>query len=214
MTEDRAGNAGPAPGDAPAPSSSPLHPFTPSPLFPFSSEPLHVLLEDHHLLIVNKPARCSRRDRPAPSLEAAAKEYIKQKYAKPAGVYLGIPHRLDRPVSGVVCFARNTKAAQRVHAQFADHKVRKVYWALVEGTVAPDSGVWDDWVRKRAGGVARRARGRGRTGRETRDARIQGTETTRRNGTGGTRPAHRAHAPTPSSSRLARPPRSGRRAVR
>ena len=64
-------------------------------------------------------------------------------YAKPAGVYLGIPHRLDRPVSGVVCFARNTKAAQRVHAQFADHKVRKVYWALVEGAVSPDAGVWE-----------------------------------------------------------------------
>ena len=83
-----------------------------------------------------------------PSLEAAAKAYIKEKYAKPAGVYLGIPHRLDRPVSGVVCFARNTKAAQRVHAQFAEHKVRKVYWALVEGAVSPESDVWADWVRK------------------------------------------------------------------
>jgi 23S rRNA pseudouridine1911/1915/1917 synthase len=77
-----------------------------------------------------------------------AKAYIKEKYAKPAGVYLGIPHRLDRPVSGVVCFARNTKAAQRVHAQFQGHKVRKVYWALVEGAVAPGVGVWEDWVRK------------------------------------------------------------------
>ncbi len=51
-------------------------------------------------------------------------------------------------MSGVVCFARNTKAAQRVHAQFQDHKVRKVYWALVEGEVTPDAGVWEDWVRK------------------------------------------------------------------
>jgi 23S rRNA pseudouridine1911/1915/1917 synthase len=79
-----------------------------------------------------------------------AKAYIKEKYAKPAGVYLGVPHRLDRPVSGVVCFARNTKAAQRVHAQFAEHSVRKVYWALVEGVVSPDAGVWDDWIRKLA----------------------------------------------------------------
>jgi len=83
-----------------------------------------------------------------PNLEAMAKAYIKEKYAKPAGVYLGVPHRLDRPVSGVVCFARNTKAAQRVHAQFAEHRVRKVYWALVEGIVSPDAGVWDDWMRK------------------------------------------------------------------
>ena len=77
-----------------------------------------------------------------------AKAYIKAKYAKPAGVYLGIPHRLDRPVSGVVVFARNTKAAQRVHAQFQEHTVRKVYWAAVEGEVSPEAGVWEDWVRK------------------------------------------------------------------
>lgn len=117
---------------------------TPTPL-------IHVLYEDHHLLVVNKPAPLLTQAPPGvPSLEAAAKAYIKEKYAKPAGVYLGIPHRLDRPVSGVVCFARNTKAAQRVHAQFAEHNVRKVYWALVQGAVAPESGVWDDWVRKLA----------------------------------------------------------------
>jgi 23S rRNA pseudouridine1911/1915/1917 synthase len=79
-----------------------------------------------------------------------AKAYIKEKYAKPAGVYLAVPHRLDRPVSGVVCFARNTKAAQRVHAQFEQHLVRKVYWALVEGAVTPEVGVWEDWLRKLA----------------------------------------------------------------
>jgi 23S rRNA pseudouridine1911/1915/1917 synthase len=113
--------------------------------------PLQVLYEDHHLLIVNKPAPLlTQAPAGVPSLESQAKAYIKTKYAKPAGVYLGIPHRLDRPVSGVVCFARNTKAAQRVHAQFADHKVRKVYWALVEGTVSPDAGVWEDWIRKLA----------------------------------------------------------------
>ena len=112
---------------------------------------INCLYEDHHLLIVNKPAPLLTQAPPGvPSLESAAKAYIKEKYAKPAGVYLGIPHRLDRPVSGVVCFARNTKAAQRVHAQFAGHDVRKVYWALVEGAVAPETGVWDDWVRKLA----------------------------------------------------------------
>jgi 23S rRNA pseudouridine1911/1915/1917 synthase len=83
-----------------------------------------------------------------PSLEATVKAYIKEKYAKPAGVYLGIPHRLDRPVSGVVVFARNTKAAQRVHAQFQERTVTKVYWASVEGTVEPETGTWEDWVRK------------------------------------------------------------------
>ena len=56
----------------------------------------------------------------------------------------------DPQLPYAVVFARNTKAAQRVHAQFADHHVRKVYWALVEGTVSPDAGVWDDWIRKLA----------------------------------------------------------------
>jgi 23S rRNA pseudouridine1911/1915/1917 synthase len=108
-----------------------------------------ILFEDHHLLVVNKPAPLlTQAPEGVPSLEAMAKAYIKVKYAKPAGVYLGIPHRLDRPVSGVVSFARNTKAAQRVHAQFQNHQVRKVYWAAVEGEVTPDAGVWEDWVRK------------------------------------------------------------------
>jgi 23S rRNA pseudouridine1911/1915/1917 synthase len=108
-----------------------------------------VHFEDHHLFVVNKPAPLLTQAPPGvPSLEALVKAYIKAKYAKPAGVYLGIPHRLDRPVTGVVCFARNTKAAQRVHAQFQEHRVRKVYWALVEGTVTPDAETWEDWVRK------------------------------------------------------------------
>lgn len=133
------------PSDAIAPIAPSLHPSpTPSPPLPLSP-----LYEDHHLLIVNKPAPLLTQGPPSvPNLEAMVKAYIKEKYAKPAGVYLGVPHRLDRPVSGVVCFARNTKAAQRVHSQFAEHRVRKVYWALVEGIVSPDAGVWDDWMRK------------------------------------------------------------------
>src|SRR5262245_16236859 len=110
---------------------------------------IDVLFEDHHLLAVNKPAPLlTQAPEGVPSLEAMAKAYIKDKYAKPAGVYLGIPHRLDRHVSGVVASARNTKAAQRVHAQFQQHTVRKTYWAAVEGEVTPDAGTWEDWVRK------------------------------------------------------------------
>jgi 23S rRNA pseudouridine1911/1915/1917 synthase len=112
-------------------------------------QPDQVFFEDHHLLVLNKPAPLlTQAPEGIPSLEALAKAYIKEKYAKPAGVYLGIPHRLDRPVSGVVCFARNTKAAQRVHAQFQNHQVRKLYWAAVEGEVTPEAGVWEDWIRK------------------------------------------------------------------
>ncbi|MFO0823829.1 MAG: RluA family pseudouridine synthase [Gemmataceae bacterium] len=114
-----------------------------------STAPLTVLFEDHHLLVVNKPAPLlTQAPEGIPNLEVMAKAYIKQKYTKPAGVYLAVPHRLDRPVSGVVCFARNTKAAQRVHQQFEEHHVRKVYWALVEGEVKPEAGVWDNWLKK------------------------------------------------------------------
>jgi 23S rRNA pseudouridine1911/1915/1917 synthase len=110
---------------------------------------MHVLFEDHHLIAVNKPAGVlTQAPASVPSLEAEVKAYIKDKYAKPAGVYLGIPHRLDRPVSGVIVFCRNTKAAHRVAEQFQQHRVTKVYWALVEGVVADDTGEWRDFVRK------------------------------------------------------------------
>lgn len=112
-------------------------------------DPSLVLFEDHHLLIVNKPAPLLTQAPPnVPSLEAMVKAYIKVKYAKPAGVYLGVPHRLDRPVSGVLCFARNTKAAQRVHEQFQNRTVKKTYWAAVVGEVSPSAGRWEDWIRK------------------------------------------------------------------
>ena len=116
---------------------------------PANLAPGSVLFDDPQLIVVNKPAPLlTQAPAGIPSLEGMVKAYIKEKYAKPAGVYLGVPHRLDRPVSGVIAFARNTKSAQRIHAQFAEHKVRKVYWAAVEGAVEPETGVWEDWVRK------------------------------------------------------------------
>jgi 23S rRNA pseudouridine1911/1915/1917 synthase len=112
-------------------------------------DPACILFEDNHVLAVNKPAPMLTQAPPqVPSLEALVREYLKAKYAKPGNVYLGIPHRLDRPVSGVIVFARSTKAAQRIHAQFQKHEVRKVYWAAVEGDVTPEAGVWDDWMKK------------------------------------------------------------------
>ena len=114
-----------------------------------SLDPASILFEDHHLIVVNKPAPLlTQAPEGIPSLEAWVKDYIKVKYAKSAGVYLGVPHRLDRPVSGVVLFARNTKAAQRMQSQFELRTVRKVYWAIVAGDVSPESGTWDDWLRK------------------------------------------------------------------
>ena len=90
-----------------------------------------VLYEDNHCLAVAKPAPLLTQGVPpgVPTLEALVKAYLKDKYHKPGNVYLGIPHRLDRPVSGVVVFARNTKAARRLAEQFQNRQVRKVYWA-------------------------------------------------------------------------------------
>jgi 23S rRNA pseudouridine1911/1915/1917 synthase len=109
-----------------------------------------ILYEDNHCLAVAKPAPLLTQGVPPgiPTLEAMVKAYLKERYHKPGNVYLGIPHRLDRPVSGVVVFARNTKAARRLAEQFRERTVRKVYWAAVEGQVRPDQGVWEDWVLK------------------------------------------------------------------
>ena len=115
-----------------------------------------VLYEDNHCLAVNKPAPPADAGLPpgVPSLEALARAYLKEKYNKPGNVYLGIPHRLDRPVSGVVVFARNTKAAQRLAEQFRERQVTKIYWALVEGRVEPAEGDVGRLAAQDAGGSA------------------------------------------------------------
>jgi 23S rRNA pseudouridine1911/1915/1917 synthase len=113
-------------------------------------DPPRILFEDNHCLAVAKPAPLLTQGVPAgiPTLEAWVKAYLKEKYQKTGNVYLGIPHRLDRPVSGVVLFARNTKAARRLAEQFRERQVTKVYWAAVEGKVEPEEGTWEDWLRK------------------------------------------------------------------
>src|SRR5436309_4671425 len=111
---------------------------------------MHILFEDNHCLAVAKPPALLTQGVPPgiPTLEGMVKAYLKDKYHKAGNVYLGIPHRLDRPVSGVVLFARNTKAARRLAEQFHERQVRKIYWALVEGDVQPEEGVWEDWLLK------------------------------------------------------------------
>jgi 23S rRNA pseudouridine1911/1915/1917 synthase len=115
---------------------------------------LHVLYEDNHCLAVAKPAPLLTQGVPPgiSTLESQAKAYLAAKYHKTGHVYLGIPHRLDRPVSGVVLFARNTKAARRLADQFQTRQVRKIYWAMVEagpdGTLPPEEGIWEDWLLK------------------------------------------------------------------
>ena len=109
-----------------------------------------ILCEDGPLLAVNKPAGLPTQGVPValPSLESAVKAYLKDKYQKPGNVYLGIPHRLDRPVSGVVIFARNSKAAARLAEQFRLREVRKWYLAVTEGCPDSTAGMLSDWLLK------------------------------------------------------------------
>jgi 23S rRNA pseudouridine1911/1915/1917 synthase len=115
-----------------------------------STSSLQVLFEDNHCLALAKPAGLLTQGVPAgiPTLEAQAKDYLRECYGKKGNVYLGIPHRLDRPVSGVVLFARSSKAASRLAIQFQEHQIEKVYWAILDGRVEPESGTWEDWLRK------------------------------------------------------------------
>lgn len=111
---------------------------------------LQVLYEDNHCLAVVKPPRVltAGDETGDVSLLEVAREYIKRKHQKPGNVFLGVVHRLDRPVSGVVLFARTSKAAARLSEQFRTGRVRKVYHALVEGTVSPPAGELVDWLVK------------------------------------------------------------------
>ena len=109
---------------------------------------LDILYEDNHLLAVNKPAGLVTmgvaEDRP--SLLKLAKAYLKQKYDKPGNVYLGAMSRLDAPVTGVILFARTSKAAARLTDQFKQRAVEKSYWAIIEGAIRPPAGSCQDWL--------------------------------------------------------------------
>src|SRR5260370_158478 len=106
------------------------------------TEALTILFEDSHCLAVAKPASLLTQGVPPgiPTLESMVKAYLKERYHKAGNVSLGIPHRLDRPVSGVIVFARNSKAARRLAEQFQNRQVTKTYWAALEGDVQPAAG--------------------------------------------------------------------------
>ncbi len=112
---------------------------------------LKILYEDNHLLVVCKPPGILiQGDKTGDiTLLSIAKEYLKERCQKPGNVYLGLVHRLDRPASGVVVFARTTKAAGRLMKQFQQRQTRKIYRCLVTGRV-PESGTWLDRIERRA----------------------------------------------------------------
>jgi 23S rRNA pseudouridine1911/1915/1917 synthase len=109
-----------------------------------------VLYEDNHCVAVLKPAGAlsTHFEGREETLDRAVKTYLKEKYHKPGNVFLGVVHRLDRPVSGVLLFARTSKAAARLSQQFREGTVEKVYWAVVEGEVGQTAGSLEDWLRK------------------------------------------------------------------
>ncbi len=114
---------------------------------------LEILYEDNHLIVVNKPSGWVTQGAlpGAASLYDAVCDYLKVKYHKPGNVYLGVVSRLDALVSGVVCFARTSKAAARLNEQFRSHTTQKRYLAVVHSDVFPSdfegtSGVCEDWL--------------------------------------------------------------------
>ncbi len=111
---------------------------------------IEVLYEDNHLIAVNKPAGLLvQGDRTGDeTLAYLVKEYIRHTYNKPGDVFLGTVHRLDRPVSGVVLFARTSKALKRLNRMFADRETKKVYWAVVTKRPPDEKGKLVHWMRK------------------------------------------------------------------
>jgi RluA family pseudouridine synthase len=111
--------------------------------------PFQVLYEAGPCLVVNKPFGVLTQAPPGiDSLEIRVKTWLKEREQKPGNVYLGVPHRLDRPVSGAIVFARHARAARRISEQFEGRLVKKLYWACVEGHISPDMGTWTDQLRK------------------------------------------------------------------
>jgi len=111
---------------------------------------IEVLFEDNHVLAVNKPAGLLVHgdETGDTTLADLAKEYIKQKYNKPGNVFVGVVHRLDRPVSGVVLLAKTSKALARLNELFRSKKTQKTYWALVQNRPPQEQGTLVHWLIK------------------------------------------------------------------
>lgn len=108
-----------------------------------------IVLETDRILAVCKPGGLlTQAPSGIDSMEVRVKRYLAQQTGNTGKVYLGVPHRLDRPASGAMVFARDKKAARFLAEQFQQRRVRKIYQALVSGTVQPDRGTWTDWMRK------------------------------------------------------------------
>ena len=109
---------------------------------------LLVLYEDNHLIVINKrPGDIVQGDKTGDiPLSEVVKEYLKNKYNKPGNVYLGVVHRLDRPTSGIVLFAKTSKALPRLNKLFSEGKTQKTYWAVVKNTPPKAGETLTHWL--------------------------------------------------------------------
>ncbi len=109
---------------------------------------MKVIYEDNHIIIVAKTSgEIVQGDKTGDTpLSELVKQYIKEKYQKPGEVFLGVVHRLDRPVSGLVVFARTSKALARLNRMFAEGEVHKTYWAIVKNRPEQPEGTLTHWL--------------------------------------------------------------------
>ncbi|MBQ3655643.1 MAG: RNA pseudouridine synthase [Bacteroidales bacterium] len=111
---------------------------------------MQVIYEDNHIIIVSKTVNeIVQGDKTGDeTLIDKVKKYIKEKYNKPGEVFLGLTHRLDRPTSGIVIFARTSKALSRLNAMFRDGEIHKTYWAITSNRPNEDEGTLEDFLKK------------------------------------------------------------------
>ena len=109
---------------------------------------MNILYEDNHIIIVNKaPGEIVQGDKTGDTpLSEIIKSYIKEKYNKPGNVFCGVVHRIDRPVGGVVIFAKTSKALERLNKMLREGEIHKTYWALVEGSPNEPEGELRDFL--------------------------------------------------------------------
>lgn len=107
-----------------------------------------VLYEDNHLIVINKfPGEIVQGDKTGDvTLAEDVKAYLKEKYNKPGNVFLGIPHRLDRPTSGIVIYAKTSKALERLNEMFRTNQVDKYYWAVCDKGLGAESGRLEHFI--------------------------------------------------------------------
>lgn len=107
-----------------------------------------ILYEDNHLIVINKlPGEIVQGDKTGDiTLAEDVKDYIKHKYNKPGNVFLGIPHRLDRPTSGIVIYAKTSKALERLNDMFRTGKIEKHYWAICDRSLEHTEGTLEHYI--------------------------------------------------------------------